>query len=690
MVVALICAVILMALKTLTSTSSDPADERQRILLAPQSNQSSHGTFSSLHVLQSTNGVNEKVPSVASHSSPTTSNPRLSTIVNSQTPHNNNNHHHHEHVVSFAPLSSFGAIGRRMMQHIDPESSPTPPPLQHTDPPSKSSMQHQSDDPPPSPVKKDSISNPKSSQNRKKKNRKHANAPSVHHPQNSHSSDCNSNSNSSPSQNCSSVNISAPMTKRLRNSPSPFAAQSTTPSPPLSPSDSGALNDFLSQDESDEIPDQLHLLSQSSTPAMEMEEESDTSRQESSSPSANDQDSIAQLPVPSVQPLRLEFHHTHASLRKENKRFKTIISTLRPSKYTAYTHCKFCYREQHQYGDDTLCIRCGLPLSMYAQFKPEDRFCMMCAVMNKTETERKGRCSIHPVSAKNQDKGSIFVLFKTQFSIGSATKTKKPTAASEALDNVLQENIWKLNQIIRYEFFSLMVDIMDAPYDKNTIESTIRAVRQRQQEISPKMIINLSAYRIEQSDLSEFTDDEKKEFVLRLSELLFLLDRVLTNHLQALMELGGQTLKRVCLRAEAEAPSKQSTVPRVISKAAMDEAHKKRKRTETDVGGETRYGGASGEEGSHSMSTEEFGDLETPPTTEPGANNNENLEEIFPSEGLFSDLNNSESLQTTDFSHPFTFEQLQDLSLLHRDGDTQVEDGGTKQPEESEQQRDSA
>uniref|UniRef100_A0A7S1PF46 Uncharacterized protein n=1 Tax=Percolomonas cosmopolitus TaxID=63605 RepID=A0A7S1PF46_9EUKA len=152
--------------------------------------------------------------------------------------------------------------------------------------------------------------------------------------------------------------------------------------------------------------------------------------------------------------LNLDFSHVHpdiTSKKKEDlqpKRLDDVLASIRYSKYAPYAHCKHCYTNQKKDN----CVRCGLPLLKYLKFQKGDHFCVVCAMMNKYDQNVHGRCTVH-LSKKGKKNGAVYVIYRTFFSLSNASKPKRESDKSKWLEVVTEDEVLKLNTLLRLEYF---------------------------------------------------------------------------------------------------------------------------------------------------------------------------------------------------------------------------------------------
>lgn len=231
--------------------------------------------------------------------------------------------------------------------------------------------------------------------------------------------------------------------------------------------------------------------------------------------------------------------------RKYPVTFETRLKSSRPQPHTPYVHCGYCYEEQAKRKNWNICFRCGFPLSFFVNFKDDERFCLVCSLMNKYDTSRKGRCTIHPVK-DNYSEGSIFVAYKLKYSIGSYTK-RKNTEASLKFDEM--EQAWPLNQVIRYMFFTIIEKLVDSPYSQEILDYTINEVIQIRDNIN-NISENIEYYfdkfkiKLSQKNKNDLSNVDKNEFTIQLENLMNSLKQVLDNHKRLLIEIGPDELKK--------------------------------------------------------------------------------------------------------------------------------------------------
>lgn len=259
-------------------------------------------------------------------------------------------------------------------------------------------------------------------------------------------------------------------------------------------------------------------------------------------------------------PLCLEFDFINESLKdtfvKKKNTFKSIIKPIKPTKHSGYAHCGVCYENQAKSNNWENCYRCGLPLCDYIHFNESDRFCIVCSVMNKYDTSKKGRCTLHLVKKNNIYRGSNFFLYKKYFVIGSASKPKKDSEESRIVKKIT--TVWPLNQIIRYLYFDMIKNFIDTPYSENNIVNSIEYIKVKLNEFQDEKLnindiiqmyfvkfkikpqINSQIY-FEQKD---FSIEHKQLLVDNIVKLCNSLLVVLDEHYKLLKLIGSNELKK--------------------------------------------------------------------------------------------------------------------------------------------------
>eukprot|EP00817_Percolomonadidae_sp_ATCC50343_P004793 CAMPEP_0117431104 /NCGR_PEP_ID=MMETSP0758-20121206/10655_1 /TAXON_ID=63605 /ORGANISM="Percolomonas cosmopolitus, Strain AE-1 (ATCC 50343)" /LENGTH=386 /DNA_ID=CAMNT_0005219813 /DNA_START=279 /DNA_END=1435 /DNA_ORIENTATION=+ len=263
-------------------------------------------------------------------------------------------------------------------------------------------------------------------------------------------------------------------------------------------------------------------------------------------------------------PMELDYNNmTNPQISVENKfyhknEFISQIRLLRARKFAAYAHCRYCYeenmklREKNKDLKNPACFRCGLPLPDYVHFTEKDRFCLVCAMLNKYQTTKHGRCKLHlgdmAKSKRVHDRlGSGYCVYRSWFSMSNSNKRPKNiTWKIERLDDITQPHIWKLNNIIRFEYLYTIKDaIVDFGYLRvEAIQQVLENANAMIEKIPLTDVWDHSDHGLI-INLNELTLEEKMEFKDKLMNTMVMVREAFDHQLKWLNTHGDYSQKKL-------------------------------------------------------------------------------------------------------------------------------------------------